>query len=199
MVRCKNILSDPVLTRIVQDSPSDATENPGIEGKRPEDTYAGSPSEEYPDEYDDGWFVGKGKHKGKNPQVRDHEEEDAVKVGCHIPRQPPRLLTRYFLRHQWARDRKSRENDRDRDMDFGPEDYFDGALRGNRERGDEGEDEVAETMLLISLVVMVAGLFYLRNRWVERLRRDEEERRRRQQPPPPGPPGPVADGWVVLR
>ena len=92
-------------------------------------------------------------------------------------------------------------------MDFGPEDYFDGALRGNRERGDEDEDEVAETMLLMSLVVMIAGLFYLRNRWVERLRRDEEERRRRQQeqvqggvpPPPPGPPGPVVDGWAVIR
>jgi len=151
--------------------------------------------------------VGKGKPKGKNPQVRDHEEEDAVKVSRHILRKPPRSLTRDILRHQWARDRKNRENDRDRDMDFGPEDYFDGALRGNRERGDEGEDEVTETMLLISLVVMVAGLFYLRNRWVERLRRDEEERRRRQQgevqggipPPPPGPPGPVVDGWVVLR
>jgi SEL1 protein len=90
-------------------------------------------------------------------------------------------------------------------MDFGPEDYFDGALRGNRERGEE-DDELAETMLLMSLVVMIAGLFYLRNRWVERLRRDEEERRRRQQdqaqggmpPPPPGPPEPVADGWAVL-
>ena len=90
-------------------------------------------------------------------------------------------------------------------MDFGPEDYFDGALRGNRERGGE-DDELAETMLLMSLVVMIAGLFYLRNRWAERLRREEEERRRRQQdrahggmpPPPPGPPEPVVDGWAVL-
>lgn len=86
-------------------------------------------------------------------------------------------------------------------MDFGPEDYFDGALRGNRER--EDDDELAETMLLMSLVLMIAGLFYLRNRWVERLRQDEEERRRGQQerapgeapPPPPGPPGPAVDGW----
>lgn len=90
-------------------------------------------------------------------------------------------------------------------MDFGPEDYFDGALRGNRERGDE-DDELAETMLLVSLAVMIVGLFYLRNRWVERLRRDEEERRRRRQdqvqggtpPPPPVPPEPVGDGWAVL-
>lgn len=90
-------------------------------------------------------------------------------------------------------------------MDFGPEDYFDGALRGNRERGDD-DDEFAETMLLMSLVLMIAGLFYLRNRWVERLRQDEEERRRGQQerahgevPPPPGPPGLAVDGWAVLR
>ena len=90
-------------------------------------------------------------------------------------------------------------------MDFGPEDYFDASLRGNRER--EDEDELAETMLLMSLVLMIAGLFYLRNRWVERLRQEEEERRRRQegpahgdvQPPPPGPPGPAVDGWAALR
>ena len=91
-------------------------------------------------------------------------------------------------------------------MDFGPEDYFDGALRGNRERGDEEDNELAEIMLLMSLVVMITGLLYLRNRWVERLRRDEEERRRRQQdqvhggmPPTPGPPEPVVDGLAGIR
>ena len=88
-------------------------------------------------------------------------------------------------------------------MDFGPEDYFDGALRGNRERGDD-DDELTETMVLMSLVLALAGLFYLRNRYVERLRRDEEERRRGQQEPvqggvPPPPPGPVVDGWAVVR
>jgi len=180
-LRIRKFWHTTILRDHKHDSPPDAPENPGIEGKRPEDAYAGSPSEEHTDEYDDAWFVGKGQHKGNHP----HEEDDAVK---------------------WARDRKNRENDRDRDVDFGPEDYFDGALRGNRERGEE-DDELAETMLLMSLVVMIAGLFYLRNRWVERLRRDEEERRRRQQervqgrmpPPPPGPPGPVVDGWGPLR
>ena len=73
-----------MLTWIVPDSPSDAAENPGIEGKRPEDAYAGSPSEEYSDEYDDGWFVGKGQHKGKNSRAKDRKEEDAVEVGSHI-------------------------------------------------------------------------------------------------------------------
>ena len=91
-------------------------------------------------------------------------------------------------------------------MDFGPEDYFDGALRGSRENGDD-EDELTETVILMSLVLIIAGLFYLRNRWVERLRQEEEERRRGQHepvrgegpPPPPGPPGPVVDGWGVVR
>ena len=65
-------------------------------------------------------------------------------------------------------------------------------------------------MALMSLVLAIAGLFYLRNRWVERLRQEEEERRRRQQEPvrgegpaplagPPGPPGPAVDVWGVVR
>lgn len=91
-------------------------------------------------------------------------------------------------------------------MDFGPEDFFDGALRGNRERG-QGDDELAETMLLMSLVLMIAGLFYIRNRWVERQRREEEERRQGRQepvqgevvPPPPERPVVAVDGWAVVR
>ena len=79
MVRHKNALSRSKLTSIVQDTPPDAGENPGIEGKRPEDPYAGSPNEEYSDEHDDGWFVGKGQHKGRNSRAKDHEE-DAVEV-----------------------------------------------------------------------------------------------------------------------
>ena len=66
------------------DSPLDATENPGIEGGRPEDAYAGSSSEEHSDGSDDGWFVGKGQHKGKNPQGREHGAEDAVEVNSRI-------------------------------------------------------------------------------------------------------------------
>jgi len=182
-LRIRKFWHTTILRDHKHDSPPDADENPGIEGRRFEDPYAGSPSEEYSDEFDDGWFVRKGQHKGADPQAREHSEEDAV---------------------EWARDRKNQEQDRD--PDFGPEDYFDAALRGNRERGEE-DDELTETMLLISLVVMIAGLFYLRNRWVERLRRDEEERRRRRQdqvqggtpPPPPGAPEPVVDGWAVLQ
>lgn len=81
-----------VLTWIVQDSPPDADGNPGIEGRRPGDPYAGSPSEEYSDEYDDGWSVSKGQEKGTNPQVREHGE-DAVEVNSSITYELPRLLT----------------------------------------------------------------------------------------------------------
>lgn len=73
-----------MLTRTVPDSPPDAVENPGIEGGRPEDPYAGSPIEEYSDGSDDDWFVGKGQHKGKNPQGKEHEAEDAVEVSSRI-------------------------------------------------------------------------------------------------------------------
>lgn len=184
-LRIRKFWHTTILRDHKHDAPSDAPENPGIEGRQPEDPYAGSPNEEYSIEYDDGWLAGKGQHKGMNPHPKENEEEDVV---------------------EWAIDRKNRENDRDRDTDFGPEDYFDGALRGGREQGND-DDELAETMLLTSLVLMIAGLFYLRNRWVERLRQDEERRRRQQEgvqgegppPPPPGPPGPVGDGWAALQ
>lgn len=68
-----------------QDTPHDAAENAGIEGKRAGDPYAGSSNGEYLDEYDDGWFVGNGHHKGKNPQGKDYEEEDAVEVSPRAP------------------------------------------------------------------------------------------------------------------
>ena len=80
MVRRKGVWSGRVLRSIVQDTPLDDVENPGIEGKGTEDPYAGSPNEEYADEYDDGWFVGKGQHKGKNSHANDHEEGDVVEV-----------------------------------------------------------------------------------------------------------------------
>lgn len=91
MVYHRKASSTSVLTRVVQDSPSD--ENPGIEGGRPEDPYAGSPSEEFSEEYDDSWFVRKGQHKGADPQAREHSEEDAVEVNSHILHKLPRSLT----------------------------------------------------------------------------------------------------------
>lgn len=108
-----------------------------------------------------------------------------------------------------ARNRRNAENERD--SDFGPEDYFDGALRGGRRQtqaGDgidaEEEDEFVETMLLVSLCLTVSLLIWLRGRWVERRRREEEERRaaggQGQRDNAALPPGnPERDDWAVLR
>lgn len=119
---------------------------------------------------------------------------------------------------QWARERRQADADRE-SADFGPEDYFDGAMRGQRYREDEEVDEFTETMLLVVLCLMVSILLYVRGRWVDRIRREEERRRQAaggqqgqqgQQGqnhdqgqgangvfPPPGDP--ARDQWAVLR
>ncbi|KDQ55097.1 hypothetical protein JAAARDRAFT_195973 [Jaapia argillacea MUCL 33604] len=106
---------------------------------------------------------------------------------------------------QWARERRNAEAERD--SDFGPEDYFEGALRGGH-RGEEEVDEFGETFLLAFLCVLVSVLIYYRGRYVERLRREEQERARQQGVPPPPqpdlglfpPPGdPARDDWAILR
>lgn len=113
---------------------------------------------------------------------------------------------------QWARERRHAESERD--GDFGPEDYFEGAMRGGY-RGEEDVDEFAETMLLVFLCLMVSALLYFRGRWVERMRRDEQERQQQAAaqgnaaappaPPPQGqgvfpPPGdPARADWAILR
>ncbi len=112
---------------------------------------------------------------------------------------------------QWARERRRAESERE--GDFGPDDYFDGAMRGGY-RGEEDVDEFAETMLLVVLCLTVSGLLYFRGRWVERLRREEQRRQQQQpqqngvaqgpQPQPQGglypPPGdPARDNWAILR
>lgn len=111
---------------------------------------------------------------------------------------------------QWARDRRNAEADRD--SDFGPEDYFEGALRGgHRHEGGEDEemDDFWETTVLVGALMGVAILLYVRARNVERLR--EEERRRAEQQvggggnaqgegglfPPVGDP--ARDDWAILR
>lgn len=72
---------------------------------------------------------------------------------------------------QWARDR--RDADREREGDFGSDDYFDGTMRGNREEADL--DEFGETMLLVLLCLVISVLLYVRTRIVERMRRDVRE------------------------
>lgn len=110
---------------------------------------------------------------------------------------------------QWARDR--RDADREREGEFGPEDYFDGMTRGNREDADY--DEFGETMLLILLCLVISVLLYIRTRIVERMRREVREQQgqggdqnQNAQPrngnerglfPPPGDP--ARDDWAILR
>ena len=118
---------------------------------------------------------------------------------------------------QWARERRqaeAAERDRAEGGDFGPEDYFDAAMRGQRYREEESVDEFAETMLLVVLCLMVSVLLYVRGRWVDRIRREEEERRRQGGGGQPGqqqqqaqgangvfppPEDPARDDWAILR
>ncbi|KAL5483221.1 HRD3 [Sanghuangporus weigelae] len=92
---------------------------------------------------------------------------------------------------EWARERRAaEERERDReggDYDFGPEDYFDSAIRGpgrrehhqHQQNQEEVEvDDFTETMLLVGLCLLVSALMYIRGQWFERRRREEEERRR---------------------
>ncbi|KAI0753061.1 HCP-like protein [Daedaleopsis nitida] len=167
-------------------------DNPEIEGGGQEQG-AGQPSIDQGEEYEDGpWYIGKARddfNRQRGQRAADqggHDEEDPV---------------------LWARERRQAEADRD--GDFGPEEYFDGAMRGHRYREEEDVDEFAETMLLVVLCLMVSTLLYVRGRWMERIRREEEERRRQQggvqQPqqqnggvfPPPGDP--ARDDWAILR
>ncbi|THH03210.1 hypothetical protein EW146_g10487, partial [Bondarzewia mesenterica] len=82
---------------------------------------------------------------------------------------------------QWARDRRNAESELDSDL--GPEDYFEGALRGGH-RGEEDVDEFSETMI--------------------ELRREERQRNGDQAPQEgeglfPPPEDPARDDWAVLR
>ncbi|KAI6007730.1 hypothetical protein F5J12DRAFT_905581 [Pisolithus orientalis] len=149
---------------------------------------------------DDGpWYMGKAREdfqrrRRQNTRQAEEEEEDPV---------------------QWARERRNAENERDGGGDFGPEDYFDAALRGGH-RGagggggaEEGVDEFLETMLLVALCLVVAVLIYVRTRLIERARREEErgrdhQGRGRPQPPPnlglfPPPGDPARQDWQIVR
>lgn len=161
-------------------------------------------AEELEDELrDDGsWYIGKAREEFRRRRMgeaRREEEEDLVQVRCaHIA-----WISFDRFSFQWARDRRNAENERD--GDFGPEDYFDAALRGGH-RGEEGADEFVETMLLVGLCVAVAVLIYVRTRIMERVRREEQEAER-----PPGeqqrqnlgvfPPAddPARQDWLIWR
>lgn len=105
---------------------------------------------------------------------------------------------------QWARDRRNEE--RERDSDFGPEDYFEGAMR-NVHR-DDGETEFTETMMLVALCLVISILLYIRTRIVERMRRDQGEQPQGRNAPAaqqngnglfPGAEDPARNDWAILR
>jgi SEL1 protein len=167
-------------------------------------------------EEDDGpWYMGKAKEQFQkrrrgHSKTRD-EEEDPIQVNIFHSR--PILFLLNDLYSQWARDRRNAEHERD--SDFGPEDDFEGALRGHR--GEEEIDEFAETVLLLSLCLLVSVLFYVRTRVVraqqQRQQEQEQQGERGDDPPPPPPPpppqgdgglfplpgDPARDEWAVLR
>ena len=103
---------------------------------------------------------------------------------------------------QWARERR----DAERDSDFGPEDYFDGAMRGGN-REDVQIDDFAETMLLISLCIVISILLYIRTRIVERMRREQRNQGQAGEQQAgngnrgvfPPPDDPARQDWAIMR
>ncbi|TFL07178.1 hypothetical protein BDV98DRAFT_557395 [Pterulicium gracile] len=77
---------------------------------------------------------------------------------------------------QYVRDHRNAENERD--GDFGPDDDFDGALRGSRRKAHDDKDdldeeeEFEETVLILIICLVVSGLFWLRHRLAQRARYD---------------------------
>ncbi|TRM69139.1 hypothetical protein BD626DRAFT_473063 [Schizophyllum amplum] len=119
------------------------------------------PSREEDKYYEDGgpWYMGKAREdfrRRKSGQPRDpREDEDPI---------------------QWARDRRNAEQERrnaeqERESDFGPEDYFDGAMR---QRGDVlPDEEFQDTLLLLALIAAISALVWLRMRLANRVRQRE--------------------------
>jgi len=157
------------------------------EDKPAEDVIEDLPREEARlSEGEDGsWYLGKAKEefrrrRGKGDSSRG--EEDPI---------------------QWARDRRDAE--RERETDFGQEDYFDGGLR-QRDREDIVIDEFSETVLLVLLCIVISLLLYIRTRMVERMRRDQRQQQAQNGRAPLNenggvfPPGDQGRGdWAVLR
>lgn len=118
--------------------------------------------EESDDDEDGLWYIGKAKEDFKRRQQGGsggpNDVDDPV---------------------QWARDRRHAENN-DRDSDFGPDDFFEGGMRGGH-RVEEDVDEFAETMLLVFLCIAVSTLLFIRGRWMERVRRELNQQPRDDQ------------------
>ncbi|KAK7045626.1 ERAD-associated protein [Paramarasmius palmivorus] len=128
------------------------------------------------EEEEGSWYMGKAReefHRRRSSQSNGRptgEEEDPI---------------------EWARNRRNAEQERD--SDFGPEDYFEAALRGGH-RGEEDADEFSETMLLVLLTLTVSVLIYFRTRMVRRMRHDQQRQQQEQGQQQVRPPArPVAN------
>ncbi|CAE6523630.1 unnamed protein product [Rhizoctonia solani] len=84
---------------------------------------------------------------------------------------------------KWGRQR-GQELERERgeqDMDYLPEDFFDGMTtrRQNRDNEDDDEDDdFLETIFLVVLCALISGLVYLRGRYVQRQQREDQDQDR---------------------
>lgn len=152
-------------------------------------------------EYEEGpWYLGKAKEEFRKRQnaYQRPDEEDPIQVLLL------EIATASFLTSvsQWARDRRNAEQERDSDL--GPEDYFEGALRGGNREGDTLGD-ITETLVLIMLCLAISVLLYVRTRIIDRLRREQDQRPEEQRQPDANqgvvpPPGDAAQNdWAVVR
>ncbi|CAE6466148.1 unnamed protein product [Rhizoctonia solani] len=82
---------------------------------------------------------------------------------------------------KWGRQR-GQELERERgeqDMDYLPEDFFDGmTARRQNQDGEDDDDDFLETIFLVLLCALISGLVYLRGRYVQRQQREEQEQDR---------------------
>ncbi|KNZ74880.1 Sel-1 like protein [Termitomyces sp. J132] len=168
------------------DATTTAKSDRQLEGQQSEVSSQAEDKPEYEEE-DGPWYLGKAKEEfykrrtgQQQPPVPPSGDEDPI---------------------QWARERRNAEQDRD--SDFGPEDYFEGALRGTREEGHF--DDLRETFLLVFLCLLISVLLYVRTRIVDRMRRDQNEGQRDEQRRPadlgvfPPPGDPARNDWMIFR
>ncbi|KAG6837064.1 hypothetical protein H0H93_015332 [Arthromyces matolae] len=156
-----------------------------VDGKLPETPPQIEDKPEY--EEDDGpWYLGKAKEdfykrrSGQKSDLPPKGDEDPI---------------------QWARERRNAEQERD--SDFGPEDYFEGALRGGI-REENHFNDLRETFLLVFLCLLISVLLYVRTRIVDRMRRDQNENQQEEQRPAdlgvfPPPGDPARNDWMIFR
>jgi SEL1 protein len=119
----------------------------------------GTDSNEAAEDDDDDWYLGRAKEDfqrrltGQNPQ-QTRDDDDPI---------------------QYVRNHRNAEAERE--GEFGPEDDFEGSVRGSRRKASRDEDELdeeefEETVLILILCFVVAGLLWVRQRLLRTGRND---------------------------